>query len=1052
MPMVREYHRNLSRKFQENRRQEMDIKKFKKPASIMRPAPFWAINDRITPEETGRQMGDMLDAGLGGGFFHSRHGLITDYMGNEWFASMESALEVARKKDGYLWLYDEDLWPSGNAGGQVAGMKDEYRATYLKVFLLAPGEPLPSCGDDESVRFGYEVVERDGLMLKKIRAVSVDNLESARDSERLVAVRRYGDKMSWWSGESYANLLHPGAVRKFMELTHEVYYKRLGKEFGRRIPGIFTDEPNICSHDNAIPWYEGIPEKYREWTGRNFRKDFPYLFFDGGKARHIRLLIHRTILKQFLEAYSKPIYLWCEKHDIAHTGHYNAEDTFASQILNHCGGVTAHYRYQQIPGIDHLCRQIDGHIPMILTCKQVSSAARQLGRKRVLTEIFGVTRHTNSFEDFRWLGDFDLVLGANLFCPHLTWYSGKGRRKRDYPPVWNYQQTYWQELPALNDYFARTAYVLTEGNPEVSVLLLHSIESAVAGRRIGVNSACRSEGIPANDMTDAAELDALMRKTLDAILNTGHDCDLGDESYIEDYGSVNGRNFVIGEMSYKVVVVPPSFTWHEKTVDLIQEFVGNGGILVILGKTPEEIDGIKRKERWEKILAYRNVHSLPSSVEAIQNTVNSLVDSSYTLKGEDGRALAKTYMQHRLDGREETFFVVNSDRENRREYVLAIRNAGKRNLFVLNAVDGSICLADALKTADVLTYRFNLPPAGSMLLRLSGVSGYSGRKETRIPDFTDGEVICLPDIFRFERKDANVLVLDRMSVSYDGRNFEDEEPEWRVRRKTAQRFGTTDALQWQPWVAARKGLFDGKGGDIILRYRFSSALNKPKSYLVIEDMQKGKVFVNGSPVAWDGAGQLEWHWDRSFRKIEITELVRRGMNIIDFRVHYDFRTEIEAAYIVGDFAVKMSSPYRGEIAGEDRTIRTGSLVEQGYPFYSGRMVYKTEFNLNAGEKRIYIKILNPSGILFNLKVNGRDAGRIMWSPYLAEITPFAKKGRNKMELELVTSLQNSWGPLHEKNGDDNMWVGVNAFESESFLREEFSLFNYGLGGVQILAV
>ena len=38
----------------------MDIKAFKKPPSILRPAPFWAINEEITPEETARQMTDML--------------------------------------------------------------------------------------------------------------------------------------------------------------------------------------------------------------------------------------------------------------------------------------------------------------------------------------------------------------------------------------------------------------------------------------------------------------------------------------------------------------------------------------------------------------------------------------------------------------------------------------------------------------------------------------------------------------------------------------------------------------------------------------------------------------------------------------------------------------------------------------------------------------------------------------------------------------------------------------------------------------------------------
>ncbi len=102
----------------------MNEKEFRNVDTSFRPAPFWAINDKIAPEEAARQMEDMLSVGLSGGFFHSRHGLITDYLGDEWFATMNAVLGVAKKCGGYLWLYDEDLWPSGNAGGQVAAMKN----------------------------------------------------------------------------------------------------------------------------------------------------------------------------------------------------------------------------------------------------------------------------------------------------------------------------------------------------------------------------------------------------------------------------------------------------------------------------------------------------------------------------------------------------------------------------------------------------------------------------------------------------------------------------------------------------------------------------------------------------------------------------------------------------------------------------------------------------------------------------------------------------------------------------------------------------------------
>ncbi len=352
-----------------------------------------------------------------------------------------------------------------------------------------------------------------------------------------------------------------------------------------------------------------------------------------------------------------------------------------------------------------------------------------------------------------------------------------------------------------------------------------------------------------------------------------------------------------------------------------------------------------------------------------------------------------------------------------------------------------------------MRYLFTLPPAGSILLTLSPAVKEIAVKEETSPDLKSAEVISLPNIFEFQRKDRNVLVIDRISVSYDGENFEREEPEWRVRKKIAEHFKTEDALQWQPWVALRKKIFEGRGGNIVLRYKFLSDTNRPKSYLVIEDMQKGRVSVNGREITWDDEKELGWHWDRSFRMVEITNLVRRGANIVDFSVGYDFLTEVEAAYVVGDFGVKLAGPYEGRIIREKKKLTAGSWVNQGYPFYSGRMVYKSEFDIPEGRKRAFLRILKPSGILFKARINGREAGNILWSPYMLEITRFARgRKKNSLELELVSSLQNSWGPLHEREGEDNRYVSSAAFEHEEQVREELSLFDYGIGGIEILVI
>jgi hypothetical protein len=311
--------------------------------------------------------------------------------------------------------------------------------------------------------------------------------------------------------------------------------------------------------------------------------------------------------------------------------------------------------------------------------------------------------------------------------------------------------------------------------------------------------------------------------------------------------------------------------------------------------------------------------------------------------------------------------------------------------------------------------------------------------------FDGAEVIPLPDTWQFARSEKNVLVMDRINASVDGgRTWMGEDLEFRVRRRLAEHFGTTDALRWQPWVAIRKGFFDGKGGPVILRYKFRSAIDRPKSaYLVMEDLTKGRVTINGTEL---DLSKADWHWDRGFGRVEITNLVKKGENAVDFTFHYNFLSEIEAAYIVGDFGVRLANPYEGEIVEEPSELATGSWLEQGYPFYSGMTTYRTVFDAPPDGKRTFLRLMRPSGIMYKVRVNGRPAGKILWRPYEIELTSLLRSGKNELEIEVVAGRQNTFGPLHEREGDDYIGCGPGNFESEGVIREELSLFDYGLLG------
>ena len=106
------------------------IEELKNPSAEYRGTLFWALNGKLEPDEMRRQIRLMKQMGLGGFFLHARVGLATEYLGDEWFKCVDAAVDEASKLGMKAWLYDEDRWPSGAAGGLVT-QNPEYRMRKL---------------------------------------------------------------------------------------------------------------------------------------------------------------------------------------------------------------------------------------------------------------------------------------------------------------------------------------------------------------------------------------------------------------------------------------------------------------------------------------------------------------------------------------------------------------------------------------------------------------------------------------------------------------------------------------------------------------------------------------------------------------------------------------------------------------------------------------------------------------------------------------------------------------------------------------------------------
>ena len=233
----------------DDKKQAFSMELFQNPTCAYRGAPFWSWNGALKKETLEKQIDVMHKMGLGGYHIHSRIGLETEYLGEEFLELVKHCHAYGREKGMLTYLYDEDKWPSGAGGGRVA-CNEEYAARYLlfsknvypEGFLdrkIIATSRLSKNGK-VSLICRYDVKLDDGKL------VSYRKLEEGEAGENVwYAYRLVTEPLSWFNYQPYADTLNPEAIRQFINVTHEPYYKAVGEHFSKTIPSIFTDEPSF---------------------------------------------------------------------------------------------------------------------------------------------------------------------------------------------------------------------------------------------------------------------------------------------------------------------------------------------------------------------------------------------------------------------------------------------------------------------------------------------------------------------------------------------------------------------------------------------------------------------------------------------------------------------------------------------------------------------------------------------------------------------------------------------------------------------------------------
>lgn len=442
---------------------------FETPGPEYRGAPFWAWNTAVTPQLVTGQIDIFKQMGFGGYHIHPRTGMATKYMGRQYLELVKLADEYGKKQGMLSWLYDEDRFPSGAAGGIVT--EDvHYRSRHM--LLSVDGDRPGFCTSKEEFlslwakgekRRGYylatyEVVLENGLLAGYRRVPRSAQSNAGRIWHGYMELM---DESPWFNGQTYIDAMNKQAVQRFIQVTHEAYYRELGDEFGKSIPAIFTDEPHVkgrqthpfaaSTGDITVTYTDDFSDTFRQVHGYEILDVVPELLWQlpDGKVSPHRWRFHDHVCERFTTAFADTLGQWCEAHNIALTGHLLSERTLFSQTLA-LGEAMRVYRGFQLPGIDILADQKE-----FSTAKQATSVARQYGREGVSSELYGVTHWDFDFKGHKLQGDWQAALGVTVRVPHLAFMSMEGEAKRDWPASIFYQSPWYQKYTMVEDHFAR---------------------------------------------------------------------------------------------------------------------------------------------------------------------------------------------------------------------------------------------------------------------------------------------------------------------------------------------------------------------------------------------------------------------------------------------------------------------------------------------------------------------------------------------------------------------------------------------------------------------
>lgn len=997
---------------------------FSRPEARYRGKPFWSWNGELDKDELLRQIHVLKEMGMGGYFMHSRTGLITEYLSDEWFELINTCADEGYKIGMESWLYDEDRWPSGTVGGEVSKIP-EYRMKFIEMQVMDRSDFV--WDDTMLAAFAVELSMPNFTSPKRL--TNITSLEDCEVDTVLKFIITEMNPSSFYNGSTYIDTMNKEATEHFIDLTHEKYKEHCGDRLGKSIKGIFTDEPHrgpvmsgfSISNENKTylsPWTYSLFEDFEKAFGYDLINYLPDLFLrkDGEQLSRVKADYIEILERLFIDNFAKPCKQWCEDNQLILTGHILHEDNLTAQTAL-SGSMIRYYEHMTYPGIDVLTESNNNY----WVAKQVQSTKRQLGKTGIISELYGCSGWQMDFEDHKEVGDWQALFGVNIRCHHLSWYTMEGEAKRDYPASIFHQSYWYKQYSYVEDYFSRIHVFLEKGSPECNLLVVHPVESIWAGVYVGW-----ANQLELQDETMAV-VEEKFQKLFHILSGNKIDFDYGDEGVMADACKVTvekGKAYIyVGQAKYEKVLVAGLATIRASTLDILTRFIDVGGEVIFTDDIPDYVGAVKSNKAIQvaemaKVVAFNE----PSIIEGVGDNNKVKVKDQY------GKNIKSVFAHVRRDETNTYIMLLNVDREN--DYKDASINLDYEGyLNVADARSGEIRLVESYQDR----HEISLDLYKSMELMYIISNEALGQKEETGEELINSEML-LDDKYSYTLTEDNVCVLDFVEIKIDGRPldgcFEVVKADQQIRDYFDIPHRSGEMVQ--PWFSIKEG-DSRKLGIVELTYEFYIESIKDDVVLVLERPELFDVTVNESSIARQD--DYDKWIDICFSKVRIKkEQLNHGKNVIRLTTEFHENTNVEAIYLLGDFGVEITENNKKTLVDLPEKLSLSHIEEQKLPFYGASIKYHIPVEIAKGQKARFSAESYDCGC-FN--VNGSTVA----------FKPYSETFCGDLELEVILTRRNTFGPLHQVTlysqgyGPDNFnTVGDDYCDG-------YSLLPMGLNGV-----